>query len=77
MGSPKGIFTAEPQIQGEFLSVGSREEMSYQEREVIPSAKDQIITPEGVRGCLSKVIVRKIPQNYGKISYNGEALIVE
>lgn len=77
MGPLKGIFTAEPQIQGEFLSLGSREEMSYQEREVIPSDKDQIITPEGVRGCLSKVIVRKIPQNYGKISYNGEALIVE
>ena len=77
MGPLKGIFTAEPQIQGEFLSFGSREEMSYQEREVTPSAKDQIITPEGVRGCLSKVTVRKIPQNYGKISYNGEALIVE
>lgn len=51
--------------------------MSYQEREVIPSDEEQIITPEGVRGCLSKVIVRKIPQNYGRISYNGEALIVE
>ena len=29
MGPLKGIFTAEPQIQGEFLSFGSREEMSY------------------------------------------------
>lgn len=77
MGPLKGIFTAEPQIRGEFLSFGSREEMSYQEREVIPSAEEQIITPEGVRGCLSKVIVRKIPQNYGRISYNGESLIVE
>lgn len=77
MGPLKGIFTAEHQLRGEFLSFGSREEMSYQEREVIPSDEDQIITPEGVRGCLSKVIVRKIPQNYGKISYNGESLIVE
>lgn len=73
----KGIFSTGIQIKGEFISTAYREDMLYLEKEVVPTDKDQIIVPDGIESCLVKVTVKKIPQNYGKISYNGEYLTVE
>ena len=73
----KGVFTLEPQIKGEFYFFAAREEMIYQEKEVIPSENDQIIIPDGIKNCLSRVVVKRIPSNYGKITYDGERMIIE
>lgn len=48
-----------------------------QEKVVVPGAEEQIITADVGFGGLSSVKVGAIPQNYGKITFNGVYLLVE
>lgn len=43
--------------------------------EVIPSASGQILNTEG-KVCLSNIIIKPIPSNYGRIEWNGSTLSV-
>lgn len=47
-----------------------------QTREVIPTDEEQTITPEDGYTGMRQVIVHKIPNNYGKITYDGAKIIV-
>ena len=47
-----------------------------EEREVIPSDENQIIIPNAGYAGMNKVIVKPIPSNYGKITYDGSKIIV-
>lgn len=47
-----------------------------QGKTVVPSMEEQIIVPDAGYNALSKVIVEKIPQNYGLITYNGSWITV-
>ncbi len=49
----------------------------YQEKSVVPSDQEQVITADGGYAALSKVTVAAIPSNYGRISFNGYELKVE
>lgn len=53
------------------------EALTMQEKTVTPGAYDQEIIPDGPNACLTKVIVQKIPSNWGRITWDGEKLIVE
>lgn len=48
-----------------------------QEKVVVPGAEEQIITADVGFCGLSSVKVGAIPQNYGKITFNGVYLLVE
>lgn len=61
----------------EFLQPESRQDFHYEERVVTPTDADQIIVPRNASSALSKVTVKKIPQYYGKITWDGEKLIIE
>ncbi len=44
--------------------------------EITPQSVDVLVSPsEGYRG-LSSVLVKAIPQNYGRVSYNGITLTI-
>lgn len=44
--------------------------------EVTPQSEDVLVSPsEGYRG-LSSVLVKAIPQNYGRVTYNGSTLTI-
>lgn len=47
-----------------------------EEWEVIPSDENQIIIPNAGYAGMNKVIVKPIPSNYGKITYDGSKIIV-
>ena len=50
--------------------------VKLEEREVIPSEETQHITPSEGYGGLKEVTVAAIPQNYGKITYDGSKILV-
>lgn len=50
--------------------------VKLEEREVIPSEETQHITPGEGYGGLKEVTVAAIPQNYGKITYDGSKILV-
>lgn len=50
--------------------------VKLEEREVIPSDETQHITPSEGYGGLKEVTVAAIPQNYGKITYDGSKILV-
>lgn len=72
-----GMFYTKSTLRGEFLELQSRQDYQQQVKEVVPSDKTQIITPDGVTACLRKVIVNPIPSCYGKVTYDGEKILVE
>lgn len=49
---------------------------NYQEKTVIPSQEEQIVTPDANYAALSKVTVGAIPSDYGKITYQGDTISV-
>ena len=51
-------------------------DIKLEEREVIPSEETQYITPSEGYGGLKEVTVSAIPQNYGKITYDGSKILV-
>lgn len=53
-----------------------RQNGRLQTREVTPTDEEQTITPEEGWVGMRRVIVHKIPSNYGKITYDGEKIIV-
>lgn len=54
----------------------NRQTGRLQTREAVPTNKEQIITPEEGYAGMRQVIVHKIPNNYGKITYDGAKIIV-
>lgn len=54
----------------------NRQAGRLQTREVIPTDEEQTITPEDGYTGMRQVIVHKIPNNYGKITYDGAKIIV-
>ena len=59
------------------LSMPQTPSSDFQEKRIIPTAQEQIITADGGYTALSKVTVAAIPSNYGRISFNGYELKVE
>ena len=59
------------------LSIPQAPAEAYQEKRIIPSSQEQVITADGWYTALSKVTVAAIPSNYGRISFNGYELKVE
>ena len=49
----------------------------YQEKRIVPSDEEQVITADSGHAALSRVTVAAIPSNYGRISFNGYELKVE
>ena len=49
----------------------------FQEKRIIPSDEEQVITADSSHAALSRVTVAAIPSNYGRISFNGYELKVE
>lgn len=47
-----------------------------QNKVIVPSADEQIVTADVGFGGLASVKVGAIPQNYGLITYNGSTIIV-
>ncbi len=68
------IITAGSQRMTATLEKGAMAKL--EEREVIPSGEEQIITPSAGYGGMSKVKVAAIPQNYGLITYDGTRIVV-
>lgn len=77
MGKIKLTFLQPNILRLEFLQPESRQDFHYEERVVVPDKVDQIIVPKNASSALSKVIVKKIPQYYGKITWDGEKLVIE
>ena len=59
------------------LSMPQAPSSAFQEKRIIPSSQEQVITADGGYTALSKVTVAAIPSNYGRISFNGYELKVE
>lgn len=51
-------------------------DIRLEKREVTPSDEVQHITPREGYGGLQEVTVAAIPQNYGKITYDGSQILV-
>lgn len=54
----------------------NRQNGRLQTREITPTDEEQTITPEEGWTGMRQVIVHKIPNNYGKITYDGAKIIV-
>lgn len=63
-------------IQDVVLNVTDGEGRIYQEKTVVPSGVQQIVTPDANYAALSRVIVEAIPSDYGKITYSGDEITV-
>lgn len=63
-------------IQDVVLNVTDGEGRVYQEKTVVPSGVQQIVTPDANYAALSRVIVEAIPSDYGKITYSGDEITV-
>lgn len=63
-------------IQDVVLNVTDGEGRVYQEKTVVPSGVQQIVTPDANYAALSRVIVEAIPSDYGKITYSGDVITV-
>ena len=59
------------------LSMPQATSGDYQEKCIIPSDEEQVITADSGHAALSRVTVAAIPSNYGRISFNGYELKVE
>ena len=71
-----GVLSSDSVTMIGTLSAGYTEYI-LQDKEVIPSAKEQTITADAGYNGLSMVKVNPIPSNYGKITWNGIYLKVE
>ena len=59
------------------LSMPQAPSGAYQEKRIVPSDEEQVITADSGHAALSRVMVSAIPSNYGRISFNGYELKVE
>ena len=59
------------------LSLPQAPSGGYQEKCIIPSDEEQVVTADSGHAALSRVTVAAIPSNYGRISFNGYELKVE
>lgn len=57
-------------------NISSSEDVQLQQKEVTPTNSIQNVVPDSGYDGLSKVVVNKIPSNYGLISYNGSSIRV-
>lgn len=60
------------EIQDVVLKVKAGGPGSYQEKTVTPSNEQQIVTPDENYAALSRVIVKAVQKEYGRISYNAK-----
>ena len=73
----KGKLTIVGKLKGRLWTPSVIEQLTMQEKTVTPGPYEQEITPDGPNACLTKVTVQKIPPNWGRITWDGEKLIVE
>lgn len=59
------------------LSMPQAPSGDYQEKCIIPSDEEQVITADSGHAALFRVTVAAIPSNYGRIRFNGYELKVE
>lgn len=77
MKSLKGTLTIKGRLRGILYAPSSAEGMTLQEKTVTPTTVDITVLPDGVNTALMKVTVKKIPSNYGRITWDGEKLTIE
>ena len=59
------------------LSMTQAPSGDFQEKCIVPSDEEQVVTADSGHAALSRVTVAAIPSNYGRISFNGYELKVE
>lgn len=59
------------------LSMPQAPSRDFQEKCIVPSDEEQVVTADSGHAALSQVTVAAIPSNYGRISFNGYELKVE
>lgn len=59
------------------LSMPQTPSRDFQEKCIVPSDEEQVVTADSGHAALSQVTVAAIPSNYGRISFNGYELKVE
>lgn len=45
--------------------------------QVTPTSQTQVFIPDGEYNGFSTVTVNPIPSNYGKVTYNGQCILIE
>lgn len=73
----KGTLTVKRRLRGRLWIPMVVEQLTMQEKTVTPGANTQVVTPDGSNACLTKVTVQAIPSNWGRITWDGEKLIIE
>lgn len=76
-GTLKGKITAVGSLNGVVDIATGSARVRLQTKTATPGDALQAITPDPGYDGLSAVTVEKIPENYGKISFNGQILRVE
>lgn len=75
-GNPVIGATLSPCTQEMRCTLDTHVAVRLEEREVIPSEAIQHIKPSAGYSGLSEVTVAAIPQNYGKITYDGSKILI-
>lgn len=73
----EGKLTIVGRLKGRLWTPSVIEQLTMQEKTVTPGANTQVVTPDGSNACLTKVTVQAIPSNWGRITWDGEKLIIE
>ena len=63
-------------VTAEIVNPITEGRVRLQEKEITPTNEEQEVVPDVGYTGLQKVIVHKIPSNYGLISWNGSALFI-
>lgn len=63
-------------VTAEIVNPLTEGRVRLQEKEITPSEEEQVVLPDIGYAGLNKVVVHAIPNNYGRVSRVGAALVI-